>query len=180
MRKIFFILVVFFVTANFSFTQETFDDLLLKARELIANEDYEEAKSVLKLTININPVSDEAFFLLGFVYGKLDQPLKEIEFYKSALNINPKYFDALINLGHVFNKLKKYADAIYYLNRAKEINDNDSDLYWQLGVAYCGLDQLKSSMRFYQKAVDLDPFNKDLEKEYYNIKGVLLQLKLEL
>ena len=60
-----------------------------EAKELLRNDHIDEALNILNEYIKIDPKSDEAYYLRGNVYRKLEMTQLAINNYLAAIEINP-------------------------------------------------------------------------------------------
>ncbi|MFH0733543.1 MAG: tetratricopeptide repeat protein [bacterium] len=81
-------------------------DFVMGARYYIDREKWDEAETYLLKEININPQSDEAYFLLGYVKAeKKEYKEMEIAFSKS-LDISDRFKDKIEEAIIVYERIK--------------------------------------------------------------------------
>lgn len=84
----------------------------------------EDAESIFKLALSINPKDSEVLFNLGNLYNaenKLEQARNR---YLEALQIRPDFAEAHYNLGLVFSKLGNNAQAVTHLEKFLQLSPN--------------------------------------------------------
>ncbi len=116
-------------------TQETIDaanaggtqDLLAKARELYAAGRDEEALPELRRVLTIEPMSAEAYLLIGRINqrrGDLDASISAL---RTAIFWDAKLIDAHILLGRIFIERGDRAQAMSYAKSAMQIDPNNAE-----------------------------------------------------
>ena len=78
-------------------------------KKLISNNEIEEAIQALHLKLKTEPKNDEAFFLLGNAYCKLNDWQQALNAYGQALSINPQSpariaHDRVLEIFNFYNK----------------------------------------------------------------------------
>lgn len=84
----------------------------------------EDAESVFKLALSINPKDSEVLFNLGNLYNaenKLEQARNK---YLEALQLRPDFAEAHYNLGLVFSKLGNNTQAVTHLEKFLQLSPN--------------------------------------------------------
>ncbi|MBU1899365.1 tetratricopeptide repeat protein [Myxococcota bacterium] len=122
----------------------SFNELLSKSNQLIADHDYENAEITLKNAIKINPKSFRSYYNLGVISERRGDYDNAEKYYLESINIKENYFLAVksysillskrSNQNKAFSflneKIEKYPDQIEFkniLNRIKlsSLKDND-------------------------------------------------------
>lgn len=75
----------------------------------------DEAESVFKLALTINPKDSEVLFNLGNLYNAADKLPQAKDYYLKALSIRPDFAEAHYNLGLIHAKLGERPEAISHL-----------------------------------------------------------------
>ena len=72
----------------------------------------------IKLSIQADPNSSEAYNLRGLIYASLEEPALADESFRRALQLNPKDADAMQNYGWYLCQQKRYPEADAFFVRA--------------------------------------------------------------
>jgi CHAT domain-containing protein/tetratricopeptide (TPR) repeat protein len=107
----------------------------------------------------------DAFYSLGFAYGRLHDYQKAIAYYEKALPLHHALGNrrqegqTLNNIGAIFGQQNDYQQAITYLQRAKEIWQEQKNTLQvitaltNIGAAYNGLNEYQKAVDYYQQAL---------------------------
>ena len=115
----------------------------------------------VKLAIQADPNSSEAYNLRGLIYANLgDQPLAEDSF-RRALQLNPRDADAMQNYGWYLCQLKRYPEADAMFNQALAVPQYQAAPRTLLAQGVCqafagNLDQSEATL---SRSYELDPSN---------------------
>ena len=115
----------------------------------------------IKLSIQADPTSSEAFDLRGLIYANLgDQALAEDSF-RRALQINPRDADTMQNFGWYLCKEKRYPDAETLFNQALASSNyrNAPRTLRAQGVCQARAGKLVEADATLSRAYELDPAN---------------------
>jgi tetratricopeptide (TPR) repeat protein len=77
----------------------------------------QDAESVFKLALALNPKDSEVLFNLGNLYSATDKSVMARDFYQKALVIRPDFAEAHYNLGLVYAKLGDRPQAVTHLEQ---------------------------------------------------------------
>ena len=97
---------------------------------------YEEAEKAYKKTVEIDKNFVDAFFRLGMLAIKDDNPklaVKYLNLLTSKKEVSEVPFDVLYQLGVAYDKMKDYENAIENFKRAISIDSRYSKAYKRLG-----------------------------------------------
>ena len=174
-------------TANANTTENPYasitdaNEALAKGKELLDNNDTQNAILALERAVEIDPDLAEAHFQLGIAYGLVDLQTKqegdvlpgdtenrvktraEKEFekaavaYKKYLDANPKDDGAWFNLGRTYAKLLKDDQAEDAFRQAVKLNPDDADYQTELGAILIRLAKYHEAVPVLKKAIDIDP-----------------------
>jgi type IV pilus assembly protein PilF len=115
----------------------------------------------VKLAIQADPTSSEAYNLRGLIYANLgDEKLAE-ESFRRALQLNPRDADVMQNFGYFLCQKKRYPEANALFEQALVIpqyRDRARTLLTQ-GVCYAFAGQLPESEAALLRAYEADPAN---------------------
>ena len=159
------------------------NEALEKGKELLDNNDTQNAVLALERAVEIDPDLAEAHFQLGIAYGLIDMQTKqegdvlpgdsenrvktraEKEFekaavaYKKYLDANPKDDAAWFNLGRTYAKLLKDDQSEDAFRQAVKLNPDDADYQTELGAILIRLAKYHEAVPVLKKAIDIDPNN---------------------
>lgn len=82
----------------------------------------EDAESVFKLALNLNPNDSEVLFNLGNLYNSLDKPELARNNYLQAIQIKPDFAEAHYNLGLIYAKLNDKQKAVNHLEKFLQLS----------------------------------------------------------
>jgi type IV pilus assembly protein PilF len=115
----------------------------------------------IKLSIQADPTSSEAFNLRGLIYANLNEPALAEESFRRALQINPRDADTMQNLGWYLCQQKRYGDADALFRQALAVpnyRDAPRTLLTQ-GVCQAHAGHLPESEASLSRSYELDPGN---------------------
>ncbi|GIU82879.1 MAG: hypothetical protein KatS3mg006_1943 [Pyrinomonadaceae bacterium] len=111
---------------------------LEQAKDFYKNGNDEQALNLLRRVLAIEPMTAEAYFLIGQIYlrqGEMEQAVANL---KTALFWNNQLIDAYISLGKIFIEKGDCLQAKNQLEAAKEVNpDNEEVIALQRQVERC-------------------------------------------
>jgi tetratricopeptide (TPR) repeat protein len=145
------IIAILFFTVGVAWG-ETAEEWLKKGNKAYDAKNYDEAISMYKKAIAINPDLAEPHANLGAVYAKkgmLDEAIAE---YKKAIAINPDLAEPHVDLGIAYGKKGMLDESIAESKKVIAINPNDADAHHNLGVAYWEKGNLSLSADYFYKA----------------------------
>ena len=132
-----------------------------------------EAESLTRKAIKINPNFEDAYYNLGNLLKDLGK-LQEAELLlRKAIKIKPNYSEAYSNLGLILQDLGKLKEAELSLREAIKIKPYIAAVHYNLGNVLKELGKLQEAELFYRKAIDIKP---DLAVAYSNLGNVLKEL----
>jgi pentatricopeptide repeat protein len=137
--------------------EETVAKHLQNARNYIANNEFKVAVIELKNVVQLNPQNDEAHFLLGETYMKLDQVSSAAQSYISAVTANPNNLKAQLKLGQLLLAAKQTMQAKKAAKLILEKVPNDIDALRLLSAVQLQENNAPEAIKTLQKAVDVAP-----------------------
>ncbi|MEO0106088.1 MAG: tetratricopeptide repeat protein [candidate division WOR-3 bacterium] len=143
--------------------------LLDRAWNLIVMEDYDEAMSVLKKALDIEPKNTRALGLSGLVLMNKELYDEAMLYFQKVLLIEPNNPFALNNLGFICYKKGIWGEAIEHLSKvAKQTKDRMARLYanFYMGLVYYERGMFADAIKFFEEALKLGP---NLQEAYYYI-----------
>lgn len=113
----------------------------------------------------------DAYYLLGFLYGKLEDYEKTKVYLKKVISLNPNYNAEVYSyLGLAYydsdESLADYSKVIEYCNKAIELNPDLAVAYYALGISYQKLKDYDRAIKYINKSISLNP---DSAEAYWKI-----------
>lgn len=139
------------------FPQESIEHLALRAEQLEQNGKWEDAESVYREILGIDPRSIAALNRLGAIEvgrGRFDAGIR---YYTQALGLNPSEFATNLNLGIAYIKKQDYGNAMPPLERAAQAAPGSFQVRELLGGALVGQNDFSSAIPQLEKAYELNP-----------------------
>jgi tetratricopeptide (TPR) repeat protein len=128
-----------------------------------------EAIAVLEKSINLDPGSPDAFFLLGDLYSDQQRYDESLVAYNKSLKLNPKQKDVHYNMGTIFAESKRYQEARSELKAAINIDPDYAAAWSNLAIVCERLEHDKEAIEANEKVVAL---GKALATNYFRL-GIL-------
>lgn len=128
--------------------------------------DYSKAIVLLKKLIELNPVFDMSYLLLGYIYLSQNLFSNAISNLKKATELNPKSSLAHLLLGKHLILMDKLEDAIEVLYKARDLDPNNPEIYYYLANAFKKQYEFDKALKLLKNCLD---FN-------YNINEVLKEM----
>ena len=131
---------------------------LVDARELIANENSEEALNLLRESsteINEQQLS-EYNFLIARAYQELRNNVQALDYYSRAIQDNPNSAKAFTNRGLVKGALQDMNGALNDLNQSIAIDPKIPETHLNLGVTLAALNKPEEALKSFNQALDLN------------------------
>jgi tetratricopeptide (TPR) repeat protein len=135
----------------------TTDALLYRAKSLVHLEDFSGAETALHGYLSAHSGASDAFYMLGFVLNRENQPAQSLAAYTKAAAITIPTADDLKIVGLDYVLLNDYADAIKWLEKAVSMDARNIDAWYYLGRAYYTVARLDEARKAFQAVLDLDP-----------------------
>ncbi|MDD3458740.1 MAG: hypothetical protein PHO74_04635 [Weeksellaceae bacterium] len=143
------------------------------ADELIANEQYNEAKDALFKIIEDEPRFGKAYNHIGWIYETKEKRYREAEkFYKQAMEFSPDYPAAYMNYIYLLNTELRGPESEAMIMKAKDIiGINKISLWgeWAYMLEYSGrfeqaIAKYKEIIPMQNNADKLEQIRKDIER----------------
>jgi tetratricopeptide (TPR) repeat protein len=154
--------------------QQSVEQLAVRAEQLENHGKLEEAESVYREILKIEPGSIAALNRLGAIEVRRGQFSAGIRYYKRALELNPSEFATNLNLGIAFVKKQDYASAVPPLERAAQAAPESFQARELLAGALVGQNDFPRAIPHLQKASELNPNDLStlylLERSYLETK----------
>ena len=150
------------LTAGANNAQSFYD----KGLKELWQENYVAALACFQKAKEKNPDNANAWFQVGYCYGKLGRWQEAMESFKQAIRIKPDYADAHYNLGVAYGNLGRYQDEIESCKQAIRIKPDLAEAHGGLGIAYDKLGRFQEAIESYKQAIRINP---DDAKAHYNL-----------
>ncbi|MHA1336722.1 MAG: tetratricopeptide repeat protein [Promethearchaeota archaeon] len=142
------------------------DDLIKKAKDLIKQENYPEALSILRKLYCDNPnlteIKDELIDALS-EYGAYNNDLwirnydEAIKCFQEIISLDPNNYRAYYNLGISYHNQGDNKKALEACQKAVEIKPDYAHCYYNMGLIYEENDDFEKALLYYKKALKADP-----------------------
>src|SRR5271156_3986682 len=138
---------------------DSFDDLLLAARQAQGNKDYASAAGYYRRAVLLRGNIPELWANLGLMQDATSSYSEAIASFQKAERLEPSLYVPNLFLGIDYLHLSRPHDAISFLLKAETLNPSDPQASITLGRAYLSLSNFDAARSAYQRALTLDPGN---------------------
>ncbi|HWL86419.1 MAG TPA: tetratricopeptide repeat protein [Polyangiaceae bacterium] len=128
-----------------------------EAAELLHEERFREALTMLRDVLKRDPTNAYAFFLAGvalFESGELE-PARDA--YRACLRVSPKYLGARVALSHVLRQLGDTRDAVREGMEALSQSPEDGDALHAVGLAYLARGETVAAKKYLTAFLETNP-----------------------
>lgn len=155
-----------------------------KARDLLNQGRFEEAKDVFEEILLDDPKNVNVLYNQGMCFTNLGQPEEAIRTLEQCIKYNPDYSNAYVAIGFAYSRMDDLENAKKYFFEALKIDSKNSFALKNLGGLFGGIGDIYKSLYYLEKAYEIDPLDpntvyglgyayqqiKDYEKadRYYN------------
>jgi Tfp pilus assembly protein PilF len=146
--------------------------LLLKAKQAIANRDWEKAKQGYLMALALRSDLPDIHYGLATVYFQLGELTSAAHHFREVTRLDPLRAGSYINLGAVLNLLQQYDEAITSLRRGIQLDPQRVEGYYNLGLVYRRKGQLELAIQAYREALRLNP---RLADTHLNLANLLVE-----
>jgi tetratricopeptide (TPR) repeat protein len=101
--------------------QKTLDPNFVKAKAMIAAQDYKGALPLLQQVVTKDPKDADAYVLMGYATRKSGDPNGSLQFYNQALSLDSRHIGAHEYIGEAYLMLDKPQEAEQHLARLDSI-----------------------------------------------------------
>ena len=167
-------LLLAFLTAP-AFTQTSAEDsLFYEATAYLNNGYYNSAVNSLKKLIELNPISADAYGLLGNVYNIKGDYVKAIEMYHKCIKLDSSAIPIIMNLGNAYIDIGELNTAIAIHKYLISKEESNPDHYVDLGDAYMKKEDIAQAQLCFENAIRLNNYSSlalvNLAMAYFNQK----------
>lgn len=143
--------------------------LCLKAKQAIANRDWEKAKQAYLMALGLRSDAPDIHMGLATVYFQLRELTSAAHHFREVTRLDPLRAGAYINLGAVLNLLQESDEAISALRRGIQLDPQRVEGYYNLGLVYRRRGQFDLSIQAYREALRLNPRMADAQLNLANL-----------
>ncbi|MGA2332682.1 MAG: tetratricopeptide repeat-containing glycosyltransferase family protein [Syntrophales bacterium] len=136
---------------------DSFQQILKVAFELHNAGRHQEAETISRLLIKINPHDGELLFLLGMVLQQTGRSQEALRYLEQAAELQPQSAPIFNGLGFVHQSLQDYSRAMENHAKAIELGLHAAGTFYSMGYACYKLGDVERAVSLFQKAVELNP-----------------------
>jgi tetratricopeptide (TPR) repeat protein len=133
------------------------DALLYESKAYIHLEQFAAAEGALRRYLLAHASSDDAWYLLGYVFHREGKAAESLEAYTKAAQYRSPAGDDLKIVGLDYVLLNDYPDAIKWLGKAVEAEPKNKEAWYFLGRAYYTRADIPEARKAFLKVLELDP-----------------------
>jgi tetratricopeptide (TPR) repeat protein len=138
---------------------DSFDDLLLAARQAQSKSDYASATGYYRRAVLLRGDIPELWANLGLMQDGIGSYSDAVASFQKAEQLKPSLYVPNLFLGIEYMHLNRTRDAIPFLMKAETLNASDPQAPIALGRAYLSQGNFDGARSAYQRAVALDARN---------------------
>ncbi len=135
------------------------DALLYIAKAKVNDRDFAAAESALKQYLVPHPRSDDALYLLSFVYFRENHPAESLEIATRAATIREPVADDLKIVALDYALLADYADSAKYLEQAIALDPRNKEALYHLGRVRYIQNKFDEAIAAFRRLLAIDPEN---------------------
>lgn len=119
---------------------------------------YEEAASLWRRTIQLDPQNADAFYNLGLVFGHdLDDSETALAFWRQTTVLDSLHWNAHYNIAFTLYNSGAYQQSLTYWQQAADLRPDNAQSHSGLGSVYKALGQHAEAVASWQRSVQLEP-----------------------
>lgn len=123
---------------------------------------YGEAIKVFEKAIELDPNHYRAFYHVGKLHDRLDQPVQADKAFRQAIQVNARFVDSFVDLGNMYIDYGHANVGLAVLDAGVQVNDKNSAMWNGLGRAYSKLNRHQDAVDSFKKAKAIDPDRVDV------------------
>src|SRR5262245_3728992 len=151
---------------------ESVESLCQKARQGVAQGDYEQARQIYLQALGLKSDAPDVHYGLATVCFLLNDLPSAAYHFKEVTRLDPFRAGAYINLGAVYNRLDQFDDAIPVLRRGIQLDARRAEGYYNLGLVHRRKGQTDLAIEAYREATRVNPRMADA---HYNLANLYLE-----
>jgi len=133
--------------------------LFIEAQNNFQNEDYENALKEFQIVYEIAPDSIKTIKMLSYVYTKLGNNKKSLEFMIKAVEVAPDDDVVRTQIANTYFENGDYTQAIEWYKKATKVNPKSLDNFYNIAIAYTKAKNDSGAYVAFKKVVELEPEN---------------------
>lgn len=118
---------------------------------------YEQAIAAFQETTKLDPRHYKAYFRMGVLYERLDQPKLADAALRKTIELRPTYSGAFVTLGNLYIDYGHANVGQAVLETGVKVNDTDAKMWNGLGRAQLALNKPQEAIDSLKKAKAIDP-----------------------
>ena len=134
----------------------TIEEELNNADALIEQGDFPAAISAFSKIIEEDPQCDEAWLMLGSLYGETGQTDKAIEYIEQAISLKPEDGFAYLTLGHIKNATGDKDSALTAFAKAAKYEPDNTETLCTLASFQQQQGDINGAIANYERAVEIN------------------------
>ena len=134
---------------------------------------FEQAITLLKEVLRINPSKEEAIFYLANSFKEIESYNEAISLYHRLINLNSKKVNYLINLALLYKNVGKINKSIELFKQVFLKDPNNIEGYFNFGNLLRDIGQFHASINCYEKCIGLNPSFFDALNNLANVQFLL-------
>jgi tetratricopeptide (TPR) repeat protein len=107
--------------------------------------------------IKLEPNHYKAYYRMGVLHEKLDEPQKADQAFRKAIEIRPTYSASFVNLGNMYIDYGHANVGQAVLETGVRVNEKDAAMWNGLGRAQLALNKPQDAVESFKKAKAIDP-----------------------
>jgi predicted O-linked N-acetylglucosamine transferase (SPINDLY family) len=133
------------------------DQLIGQAIEFFQRGKLLKSKNILSNILKDDPLNFLALYILGLVYGGMENHRQAVVYLKRAVALNQYDASLLYNLANALIKIKHHSDAKSYLENVLSIDPSNSEAWMSLGICYIKTSDYPSALSAFNSAISINP-----------------------
>lgn len=159
---------------NYSYEEESEEELLEKGIQELKNRNYQEAEDTLKKVVKINPNNDTAWGKLCILYLETENDSQALNAINHALEINSNNDYYWFDKGDTLFWLGDFEESIKCFDKSIELGSKETDDALAIkGMAYVRLNKMSEAKDSLMKSLELNPKNEYALKAVKNIPNFI-------
>lgn len=135
---------------------QNIEEIINQARELHQNLNYQEAEKLYLQGLEIFPENHQLFFMLGVLYGQINNNENEINYLKKAVNLEPENPIYHLNLGEALLKKNERPKNLNGLKNFLKVNPNSYDGHFKLAELLKASGNYQEAIEHYKQVILLN------------------------
>ena len=129
----------------------------------------QQAATIYKQVLDIDPENGDALHLLGLVSHQSGQSATAIALIKRALKISPNQHDFLCNLADILRESGQFKEAARVYQYVIQLQPESAEMYTVLGLTLKDAKQFEGAVQAYHQAIRINPVYDDVYSHLGNV-----------